>query len=376
MSLPHRLIAVLLACVTTTRAAIASSPKICENTCISPIDGNPYSQYVDNEHCQDGHKDADGAQCALGTDCDDCGPRDYLPPSPPLPSPPPSPPPPSTPPASPASPPPPSPPPMMCSDECLAHSSGPGGPYENNSFCQDGGPGATGASCAYGTDCTDCGPRFMSPPPAPKMCENTCLNPYGDDGKQHIGNGLCQDGGVGAIGAQCDSGTDCDDCGPRDYLPPSPPRPSPPPPPPQPSPPPASPASPPPPPPPPMMCSNECLAHSSGPGGPYANNSHCQDGGPGAISDTCAYGTDCTDCGPRYKAPPPSPPPRAPPLTGVTTTVAGSGSGGFSNGVGAAARFNSPYGVAVDPSGSFALVAVRVPGLHSPPPRRTHQAAI
>ena len=102
MSLPRRLIAVLLACVTTTRAA--SSPKICENTCISPIDGNPYSQYVDNEHCQDGHKDADGAQCALGTDCDDCGPRDYLPPSPPLPSPPPSTPPPSTPPPTPHSP--------------------------------------------------------------------------------------------------------------------------------------------------------------------------------------------------------------------------------------------------------------------------------
>ena len=54
---------------------------------------------------------------------------------------------------------------MLCSDECLAHSSGPGGPYAKNSFCQDGSEGAIGASCAYGTDCTDCGPRYMSPPP-------------------------------------------------------------------------------------------------------------------------------------------------------------------------------------------------------------------
>jgi len=56
---------------------------------------------------------------------------------------------------------------MLCSDECLAHSSGPGGPYAKNSFCQDGSEGAIGASCAYGTDCTDCGPRYMSPPLPP-----------------------------------------------------------------------------------------------------------------------------------------------------------------------------------------------------------------
>ena len=29
-------------------------------------------------------------------------------------------------------------PPMLCSDECLAHSFGDGGPYANNSYCQDG----------------------------------------------------------------------------------------------------------------------------------------------------------------------------------------------------------------------------------------------
>ena len=228
---------------------------------------------------------------------------------------------------------------MLCSDECLADGCfAPGGPYAKNSVCQDGGDGALGVSCAYGSDCTDCGPRHMSPPPSsppppspspPKICENTCLSPFGSGAQQQfVGNKHCQDGHAGAEGAQCTLGTDCDDCGPRKYLPPSPPPPSPPPPPPSPpppspSPPPPSPSPPspsPPPPspsptPPPMLCTDECLAHSSGLGGPYGNNSYCQDGGEPEDSVTgasCAYGTDCTDCGPRYMSPPPQPP--SPPL--------------------------------------------------------------
>eukprot|EP00964_Phaeocystis_antarctica_P128632 scaffold92426_cov59-Phaeocystis_antarctica.AAC.2 len=43
--------------------------------------------------------------------------------------------------------------------------------------------------------------------------------------------------------------------------------------------------------------------------------------------------------------------------TGATTTLAGSGSDGFSNGAGGSALFNYPRGVAIDPSGGFALVA-------------------
>merc|ERR1740124_758719 len=79
------------------------------------------------------------------------------------------------------------------------------------------------------------------------------------------------------------------------------------------------PPSPPPPPPPPMLCSDECLAHLFGNGGPYANNLHCQDGAVGddkVTGSTCAFGTDCTDCGPRYNMPPspPPPPPPSPPL--------------------------------------------------------------
>ena len=47
--------------------------------------------------------------------------------------------------------------------------------------------------------------------------------------------------------------------------------------------------------------------------------------------------------------------------TGATTTLAGSGSAGFLDGDGAIAQFNKPAGVAIDPSGTFALVAVRPP---------------
>ena len=72
-------------------------------------------------------------------------------------------------------------------------------------------------------------PRYKSPPPSPPpmLCKNTCDNPFGNGGPKFIGNGHCQDGHADAEGAQCDLGTDCDDCGPRYYLPPSPPPPAP-----------------------------------------------------------------------------------------------------------------------------------------------------
>ena len=47
--------------------------------------------------------------------------------------------------------------------------------------------------------------------------------------------------------------------------------------------------------------------------------------------------------------------------TGATTTLAGSGTQGFLDGAGGSARFNDPNGVAIDPSGTFALVVVRRP---------------
>ena len=143
----------------------SAPPYVCENTCRNRFGGGS-PEYANNKHCQDGHPDAKGAMCMLGTDCDDCGLRYTSPPSPPTP-PPPTPPPPTPPPPTP----PPSPtPPMLCSDECLAHLFGDGGPYGSNSYCQDGAAGddrVTGNTCAYGTDCTDCSPRYYMPPSHP-----------------------------------------------------------------------------------------------------------------------------------------------------------------------------------------------------------------
>ena len=51
--------------------------------------------------------------------------------------------------------------------------------------------------------------------------------------------------------------------------------------------------------------------------------------------------------------------------TSVVTTLAGSG-WGFGDGAGDSAKFSVPAGVAIDPSGDFALVAVRRPPLYTP----------
>ena len=111
---------------------------------------------------------------------------------------------------------------------------------------------------------------------------------------------------AGSVGHRdpCAYGTDCTDCGPRYYMPPSPPPspppPSQPPPPPSPSPsspPPTPPAPSPPPPsaPPPYVCENTCRNRFGGGGPQYANNKHCQDGHPDAEGNTCMLGTDCDD---------------------------------------------------------------------------------
>ena len=45
--------------------------------------------------------------------------------------------------------------------------------------------------------------------------------------------------------------------------------------------------------------------------------------------------------------------------TGATTIFAGSGTAGFFNGASDSAQFHNPRGIAIDPSGTFALVGVR-----------------
>jgi len=316
---------------------------VCVNTCL------PYCQRYSswgyscntararNGICEDtgyGSVDLCGADkcgCAPGTDCADCGPRVVRsPPPPPLPP---------LPPLTPPPPPPSTPPGIRCSNECNSQmllstgyyclSYG----YCGAGICDDGGPGSEYNyyyQCPLGTDCIDCGPRIMPPPPSPPppsppppppmprppppkpppppsppppstppvtpgmFCSNDCEY-YGQYLSQYASNGICEDGGPGSVPYErCSLGTDCFDCGPQIMPPPSPTRP---------------PMQPPPPlaPPPPwMLCSNTC------PG--YAHTGACQDGGTGAMSDRCAYGTDCADCGPRNMLPPslsgsPSPPP-------------------------------------------------------------------
>ena len=60
--------------------------------------------------------------------------------------------------------------------------------------------------------------------------------------------------------------------------------------------------------------------------------------------------------------------------TGATTTLAGSRSAGFRDGVGASVLFSYPWGVAIDPTSTFALVAVRRPriSLHHAIPQTVH----
>src|SRR5262249_9161362 len=79
---------------------------------------------------------------------------------------------------------------VTASDGCSTH---------GNGKCEDGGPHAMASTCNFGTDYTDCGPRLG-------ICANTCEYAY---------DGTCHDGGPGASYDGCGFGTDCADCGLR-----------------------------------------------------------------------------------------------------------------------------------------------------------------
>ena len=83
--------------------------------------------------------------------------------------------------------------------------------------------------------------------------------------------------------------------------------------------------------PPGYICTNTCDDPGHGDWSPRSANPHtysgghivefenfvvdgkCQDGGSGSVGEhLCAFGTDCTNCGPRYYSPPPSPPSTSP----------------------------------------------------------------
>jgi hypothetical protein len=87
-----------------------------------------------------------------------------------------------------------------CSDACKT---------ANNGICEDNGPGASGSSCALGTDCSDCGTRStnMGAGGSGGSSGSTC-----NDYCAYSKNGICQDGTVGSASALCLPGTDCTDC--------------------------------------------------------------------------------------------------------------------------------------------------------------------
>ena len=132
--------------------------------------GSSCVAYNDEGHCASGgiapaHEWTAGPEFGSPEhNCCVCGKLPWPPPRPPPPPPlpvaprPPPPPPPLPPPPPPPLPPFPSPPPTACRDEC---------PFVKNGVCQDGGHKSKGSSCAYGTDCTDCGPRTLHPPLPP-----------------------------------------------------------------------------------------------------------------------------------------------------------------------------------------------------------------
>jgi hypothetical protein len=128
----------------------------------------------------------------------------------------------------------------LCTDTCRT---------PNDGYCDDGGPGSDGNSCALGTDCTDCAKATQTNGVrlgGTALCSDSCST---------NSNGKCEDGGSGSISYTCSFGEDCTDCGPRLGI-----------------------------------CSNYCT---------YANDGSCDDGGPGSAYNSCALGTDCGDCGTR-----------------------------------------------------------------------------
>ena len=137
----------------------ASASAQCTNTC---------STAHDNE-CDDGGPGSLYSICALGTDCNDCGPRGAGAAAQVAPT-----------------------GDTICTNTCGS---------SNDSECDDGGPNSLYSICSYGSDCADCGAR-----PATAGCSNTCASSNDNE---------CDDGGPGSMYSICGLGTDCADCGPR-----------------------------------------------------------------------------------------------------------------------------------------------------------------
>ncbi len=95
--------------------------------------------------------------------------------------------------------------------------------FSFNTFCEDGGEGSDYNFCELGTDCADCGPRDFTI--GPDMGLDLSLDIPTDLAIEEeylctntcfwADDGDCDDGGVDSDYSICDVGTDCIDCGPR-----------------------------------------------------------------------------------------------------------------------------------------------------------------
>ncbi|MEM9863831.1 MAG: hypothetical protein AAF938_19685 [Myxococcota bacterium] len=125
-------------------------------------------RFSNDGECDDGGEGSLTSECALGTDCLDCGPRSEAGPEPGCTS------------SLDCAPgerctatgcvPDDAEPEMLCSEECR---------FSNDGECDDGGEGSLTSSCAFGTDCLDCGAREGTPatcdPDAPPRCEGNSV---------------------------------------------------------------------------------------------------------------------------------------------------------------------------------------------------------
>ena len=135
----------------------------------------------------------------------------------------------------------------LCSDTCN---------YPADGDCDDGGPNADYQGCTFGTDCSDCGARY----------DNDGDGYYDDEGTTPLNTSLdldCDDSDFDVNPGETEIPNDGidQDCSGDDLVVST------------------------------AICDDSCS---------FANDGVCDDGGFGSVTDVCALGTDCTDCGDRY----------------------------------------------------------------------------
>ena len=93
---------------------------------------------------------------------------------------------------------------FLCTDYCQE--------YPGDGSCDDGGPYSEYSGCHIGSDCSDCGGRYVMGNPGfnhddeMMLCDDTC---------QNANNNMCDDGGPNSTSHFCNTGSDCNDCGER-----------------------------------------------------------------------------------------------------------------------------------------------------------------